>query len=186
MQKSHIPSIPVCSCLVICNSPGYKLVLPSNNIPWFHLFINTSCLAVPEGIRRNMCRCFYHMVFSKLMKPFHVKWGLARHNVHAATSEKMKGGPQLPTEEELFSLCRFWLMALLVPRYWDCLKISQAVSPLWMYQLCSQKYSLLQALNLKAGGLITLLIVRKSPVTELFWVDSYVHYNFLYESHAQQ
>lgn len=30
------------------------------------------------------------MVFSKLMKPFHVKLGLARHKVHTATSRKVK------------------------------------------------------------------------------------------------
>lgn len=59
-------------------------------------------------------------------------------------------------------------MIFFIPSYRSYLNISQAVLPLWIFKVCCKDYSLLQALNPKAGGTITLSTQIKSLVPELF------------------
>lgn len=92
---------------------------------------------------------------------------LARHNVHTAGSSKVEGGSRLPTKEEFLSFCHFWL-TIFIPSYQSYLNISQAVLPLWIFKMRCKDDSLLQALNPKVGGMITLSTQIKSLVPELF------------------
>ena len=108
MQKSHIPSLPVCSCLesVALLAINCSFLAATYN-EWFHwlfLFINTSCLAMPEGIWRNMCRCFYHMVFLKADDALSCKSGAGQAQWAHSKSSKVKWGSNLPTKEEFISL----------------------------------------------------------------------------------
>lgn len=92
---------------------------------------------------------FLLLVFLKADKPLSCKAGVGRAPCAPSKIQwsEVKWGSRLSEKEEFFPVCHFWLMPFFVPRSYDYLKVSQAVSLLWIDKL------LLLAASIEPNGL---------------------------------